>query len=149
LDILKEHYFFESKDRAGGVVHSFDSTLDLANHFIELGFYMGINGCSLKTKENCETVKAIPLENLLLETDCPWCDIRPSHASYEFVKTQFKTKDEKKYEPGCCVKGRYEPCHIMHVAEVVAGLKSTTVDHVASVTTRNAYTLFKRLRANH
>ena len=35
----------------------------------------------MKTAENCEIVKAIPIDRLMVETDCPYCDIRNSHAS--------------------------------------------------------------------
>lgn len=77
LDIVKRN---ASKIRRGGVVHSFDGTLDQAKAFIELGFYIGINGCSLKTEEQIQSVAQIPSSHILLETDCPWCAIRPSHA---------------------------------------------------------------------
>lgn len=63
-----------------GVVHSFDGTIEQARKLIELGFYIGINGCSMKTDEQLKVVAQIPNERILVETDCPWCAIRPSHA---------------------------------------------------------------------
>ena len=138
LDILKEHRHRFSR----GVVHSFDDSAELASKIIDLELYIGINGCSLKTPENLEVVRTIPLDRLLLETDCPWCDIRASHAGSQFVETKFDTKNEKKFERGCCVKSRYEPCHIVQVAEVVAGAKGITVAEVAEASRRNAYDLF-------
>jgi Tat protein secretion system quality control protein TatD with DNase activity len=54
----------------GGVVHSFDDTLELATKFIDLGLFIGMNGCSLRTKDNLQTAQSLPLERLLLETEC-------------------------------------------------------------------------------
>jgi TatD DNase family protein len=144
LDLLKE-YYFDSEDRAGGVVHSFDDTLELAHKFMELGLYIGINGCSLKKEENLEVVKEIPLDKLLLETDCPWCDIRASHAGFGHVQTKFPAKTEKKYEKDCFVKGRYEPIHIIQVAEVIAGIKGISVEEVATASKLNAHKLFGKM----
>ena len=138
LNILKENRHRFSR----GVVHSFDDSAELAAKIVDLELYIGINGCSLKTPENIEVVKTIPLDRLLLETDCPWCDIRASHAGSEYVKTKFPTKNEKKFERGCCVKSRYEPCHIVQVAEVVAGAKGITVAEVAEASRKNAYEFF-------
>ena len=159
FEILKNHYCNDRQQSTNandinkpnnqnqplGVVHSFDGSLDLALKFIDLGLYIGINGCSLKTTENIETVKSIPLSNIVLETDGPWCDIRPSHASFSFVETKFPTKQEKKFESGCCVKNRTEPCHLIQVAEVIAGIKNISVEEVKEICWKNTHDLFKSL----
>jgi TatD DNase family protein len=44
------------------VVHSHTGTLQEALELIDMGFYIGINGCSLKTEENLAVVKQLPLE---------------------------------------------------------------------------------------
>jgi TatD DNase family protein len=82
---------------------------------------IGINGCSLKTDNNLEVMAAVPLDRLLLETDCPWCEVRPSHAGSRHVLTRHEAKDRKKHEAGKLVKSRNEPCCIAQVLEVVAG----------------------------
>ena len=61
------------------------------------------------------------------------------------MKTKFDTKPEKKYDESCCVKGRYEPCHIIQVAEVIAGVKGISKDDVAIASRKNAYNLFKHM----
>ena len=66
---------------------------------------VGINGCSLKTEANLATVASLPADRLMLETDAPWCSIRPSHASSHYVTTQPTEKDKKKYAAGSQVKG--------------------------------------------
>lgn len=55
--------------KRGGVVHSYTGPLGHMRRLAEdLGMYIGINGCSLKTRENLEVVKNVPIEKLLVET---------------------------------------------------------------------------------
>ena len=53
---------------------------------VALGFDVGINGCSLKTEDNCAVVNEVPHERLQIETDGPWCEMRPSHAGSQYLK---------------------------------------------------------------
>ncbi|KAK3944518.1 hypothetical protein QBC46DRAFT_251890 [Diplogelasinospora grovesii] len=69
----------------GGVVHSFTGTIDEMRELMDLGLYIGVNGCSFKTADNCATVKEIDLSRLMLETDGPWCEVRPSHEGYKYL----------------------------------------------------------------
>lgn len=106
----------QSKIRRGGVVHTFDGTLEQAKKFIAMGFHIGINGCSLKTEANLEVVKALPNDKIMIETDAPWCEIRRTHASYQHIVTKFevcKNKEKKKWQRDVLVNGRNEPVTIV------------------------------------
>jgi len=131
----------------GGLVHSFTGTLDEMKELLAAGLYIGINGCSLKTDENLGVVKEVPLDRLMLETDGPWCEIRPSHASAKLLTKLMKdasaaatlgapipelpkAKKKEKWEKGARVSGRNEPAAISHVAWVIAAVKGVTVEEV-------------------
>jgi TatD DNase family protein len=117
-----------------GLVHSFTGTLEEMQDLVAMGFDIGINGCSLKTEENLAVTKAVPLERLQIETDGPWCEIRPSHASAKFLKDAPplpKAVKKEKWSADAMVKGRNEPCQISRVAWVVAGVKGISVEEVA------------------
>ena len=100
----------------------------------------------MKTQENCEVVKNIPLDRLMIETDCPYCDIRNSHISAQYVKTVLPRKEHKKYNPESAefsiVKDRNEPCTIVQVVEVIAALKQLSVETVAEVAWQNTLKMF-------
>ena len=73
-----------------GVVHSYTGPLEEMLDFVKLGLYIGVNGCSLKTEENCAVVREIPLERMLIETDAPYCEIRATHAGNAFLQAALK-----------------------------------------------------------
>lgn len=61
----------------GGLVHSFTGTVEEMKKCVEMGLSVGVNGCSLKSEENLEVVREIPLERLMVETDGPWVSVFP------------------------------------------------------------------------
>lgn len=125
-----------------GVVHSFTGTMEEMQAYVALDLYIGLNGCSLKTEENLAVVKELPLDKLMLETDCPYCEIRSRHAGFEFVKSKWQSKDKKKYSPDVLVKGRSEPCQIRQVCEVIAATKGVTEEEVARAAFNNTMKVF-------
>lgn len=79
----------------GGVVHSFTGTAEEMRELMGLGLYIGINGCSFKTVENCEVVREVRLDRLMIETDGPWCEVRPTHEGWRYlVEWEVKAKAE-------------------------------------------------------
>ncbi|KAL0555264.1 hypothetical protein IC582_009206 [Cucumis melo] len=107
-----------------GVVHSFtDSAEDRDKLLSFSNLYIGINGCSLKTAENLDVVRGIPIERLMIETDSPYCEIKNTHAGIKFVKSVWASKKKEKHDEQCIVKGRNEPCLVRQVLEVLAGCK--------------------------
>ncbi|RMJ26029.1 deoxyribonuclease tatD [Aspergillus sp. HF37] len=128
-----------------GLVHSFTGSMDEMNRMVALGVDIGVNGCSLKTEENLEVVKAMPLDRIQIETDGPWCEIRPSHASSKFLEgapVLPKAVKKEKWQKGCMVKGRNEPATIGHVAHVIARVKGVAVEEVCEAAWNNSIKMF-------
>ncbi|KAK9644581.1 hypothetical protein HCH54_007013 [Aspergillus fumigatus] len=128
-----------------GLVHSFTGTMDEMKRMLALGLDVGVNGCSLKTEENLEVVKAIPLDRIQIETDGPWCEIRPSHASAKYLEGSPalpKAVKKEKWQKGLMVKGRNEPVAIAHVAHVIAKLKNITTAEVCEAAWNNSIRMF-------
>ena len=121
----------QNTPRLTGIVHSFDGPADELRELVDRGFYIGVNGCSMKTEENLQVIRdALPLERLVLETDAPWCELRPAHASWPLLQAyqqahahELETEADmgswrtdalkkEKFQWGKRVKGRNEPCMI-------------------------------------
>ena len=103
-----------------GVVHSFSGSAEQAAQLHTLGFLLGIGGPVTYERANRlrKTVAAMPLEQLLLETDSP-------------------------DQPGAAHRGeRNEPAYLGEVLEVVAGLRGMAADTLANATSANAQRLF-------
>ena len=103
-----------------GVVHSFSGSAEQAAQLHTLGFLLGIGGPVTYERANRlrKTVAAMPLEQLLLETDSP-------------------------AQPGAAHRGeRNEPAYLGEVLEVVAGLRGMAADTLANATSANAQRLF-------
>ncbi|XP_068146306.1 deoxyribonuclease TATDN1 [Drosophila tropicalis] len=132
------------KECGGGVVHSFTGSWEEAQQILAFGgLYIGINGCSLKTEENVEVVRQLPNESIMLETDCPWCGIRPTHASHKHITTKFpNVKKKEKWTAETLIDGRCEPCQISQVLEAIAGIKQEPKEKLAEIYHQNTLDLF-------
>ena len=106
--------------RHHGVVHSFLGDQALAQAFLDLGLHLGIGG-PLTFPKNAilrDAVRAVPLDRMLLETDCPYLTPVPYRGR------------------------RNEPAYIRYVAKTIAEIKGTTVETVAARTTENVQKVF-------
>jgi TatD DNase family protein len=127
----------------GGVVHSFDGPADLAAEIVTLGLSIGINGCSLKTPGNLAVAASIPRGSLMIETDAPWCDIRPTHAGHVHVRTLgAPTVKPERFAEGCAVKARNEPASLIQVLEVLAAARGENEAELAAALLLNTKALF-------
>ena len=100
------------------------------NQYVQMDLFISVSGCSMKTEEQCEIVKEIPLDRLLIESKCPYCSIRGSHFSSQYVQTKFPIVNMRSYNPDSgefqIINSRNEPCTIVQVIEVIAALRGLT-----------------------
>ena len=118
LAILDEHQHDFGPYR--GVIHCFSGTIEQARRVIDLGFMVGVDGPLTYPRSEAlrETVRQIPTEALLLETDAPYLAPQP-----------FRGK-------------RNEPFYVRSTLEELARIKGTPPDNAAAITTENAKRLF-------
>lgn len=115
-----------------GVIHSFDGSLEQAMSFIKCGLFIGINGCSLKSEDNVKVVKEIPLENILIESDSPYCLIRKSYAASKYIGV---IKARENY-----------PINVIQIAIVISKIKNIDINVVESTIFNNTLRAFPKLR---
>ncbi len=116
LAIMRE----ERAGDAGGVMHCFTETWEVAAAAIELGFHISFSG--IVTFKNAaglkEVARRVPLERMLIETDSPY-----------LAPVPFRGKTN-------------QPAYVRYVAEEIARLRDVAVDEIAAVTSANFFRLF-------
>ena len=120
ISIMKE----EGANATTGVMHCFTESYEMAKKAIDLGFYISFSGIvTFKNAETLrETVKKIPIENILIETDSPYLAPVPNRGKLN------------------------EPANVIYVAEKIAELKGIPVEKVAEITTNNFFKLFTKCK---
>ncbi|EIJ88224.1 TatD DNase family protein [Nematocida parisii] len=139
-----EEDFFEivNDHNVSGVIHSYTGGLEEMRRLVSKGFYIGINGASIRENEQTSVIEEIPLDRLLIETDAPWCTIRKTSKYYDSIGTYLKSN--KKWIENEGVKGRNEPINLYQVIDAVSHIKKTPKQDVISVTNQNFKKLFRR-----
>nr|MBP3599107.1 TatD family hydrolase [Eubacterium sp.] len=119
MKIIKDTKAYE----CGGVIHCYSYSKELAREFVKMGYFIGVggvvtfkNGRKLK-----ETVEDIPLEHIVLETDCPYLAPEPNRGK------------------------RNDSTNLFYVAEEIARLKGMTKEEVIAITEENAKRLYRML----
>ncbi|MCI9679752.1 MAG: TatD family hydrolase [Lachnospiraceae bacterium] len=103
-----------------GVIHCFSYGPELAAEYLNMGYYIGIGGVVTfkNAKKLKEVVKMLPLERILLETDCPYLAPEPNRGK------------------------RNSSLNLTYVAEAIARLKGIEAEEVIRVTNENAKVLY-------
>lgn len=119
-DAIKDTYDILKNYNLKGTIHCFNSSLEMANEFIKLGYKIGIGGVVTfkNSKKLCEIVKNIDLKNILLETDSPYLTPEP-----------FRGK-------------KNEPKNVYFVAKKISDLKEINIEEIINVTYTNACATF-------
>lgn len=120
VELMRE----EHAEKSGGVIHCYSYSRELVRSFLDMGFYIGVggvvtfkNGRKLK-----ETVEYLPMDRILLETDCPYLSPVPNRG---------KRNDSR---------------NLTYVVSQIAQIKGTTEEEVERITTENALRLYPRIQ---
>lgn len=110
----------EGADVAGGVMHCFTESWEVAEAALAMGFYISLSGIvTFRSAQDLkEVARRVPLDRLLIETDSPYLAPVPHRGR------------------------RNEPAYVRHVAEEIASLKGIPLEEVAAASSHNFFTLF-------
>lgn len=105
-----------------GVLHCFSYSLEMAKTYLDMGYYIGIGGVVTfrNAKKLKEVAAQIPLNRILLETDCPYLAPEPNRGK------------------------RNSSLNLPYVAEEIAKLRNITAEEVIEATSENAKRLFHK-----
>ena len=106
-----------------GVMHCFSGSLEIAQELVKMGWFIGVDGpLTFKNAAKLpEIVQKLPLERIVVETDCPYMAPVPMRGK------------------------RNEPAFVYHVAAKLAQLRGESLEKVARQTTANALKLYPKL----
>lgn len=110
----------EHAEQIGGIVHCYSYSKEAAKDFLKMGFYFGIGGVVTfkNAKKLVEAVAEIPMDKIVLETDCPYMAPEPYRGR------------------------RNHSGYISYIAEKIGQLKGLTMQEVIDRTNENAHKLF-------
>jgi TatD DNase family protein len=118
VQVLRQ--FWDTRGAVPGVMHCWTGNPEETQWFLDLGFYISFSG--VVTFKNAHAIQQsaqmVPLERLLIETDCPFLAPVPKRGK------------------------RNEPAYVQHVAECLANLRGVSIETFAAQTTDNARSLF-------
>lgn len=122
IQILQEEY---QRGAFPGLIHCFTAGPALAQAALSIGFFISLAGVLTfrKAEDLRATVRDIPLERLLVETDAPYLAPVPMRGK------------------------RNEPAYVVHTAEKLAEVKGAKIEEVTETTSRNFFKLFQKVPA--
>ena len=108
-------------EEIGGVIHCYSYSKEMARTFLNMGFYIGIGGVVTfkNAKKLKEVAEYVPLDRIVLETDCPYLTPVPYRGK------------------------RNSSLYLPYVAEEIAKIKGTTPEEIIEATRKNAITLYR------
>ena len=118
-DAFQDTYDILKEEKVTGVIHCFSGNLENAKMYLSLGFALGIGGViTFKNTNLKETIKEVPIDRILLETDSPYLAPTPFRGE----------KNESKYIP--------------LIAEEIAKNKDITIEELSEKTEENVHRVF-------